>query len=638
MMAFTNGDWRFFWPQTIREFASIPSAWDSTLNTGLGKSSLGFLWITSYLNLTAFFSKFGVSWYFINFFFWFLLPFVLSFLSGFFLFRYFAKSKSKLAILAGFIYSANTYFLLVILGGQSGVALAYSIAPIVLMKFKQFIDNPRPKNAIVASIYISLQLLFDPRILYITLIAILMFFVFDALILKKNFKKIIIFLPVIIFIPLLLHGYWIFPLIFFKTSPLPSGFDNVNNVKFFSFADFSRSISLLHPNWPENIFGKVYFMRPEFILLPIFAYSSLFFIKKRSKIMNLNIIFFVIIGLLGSFLSKGVNGPFGDMYLSLFNYFPGFKMFRDPSKWYILTAISYSFLIPFTIYSIRKIAYSKINNSGLKFIPNLILVFIIIYLIYLVFPNTYAKLGTLFTQGEIPAEYLQFKDYLSSQNTFSRSLWIPQVQRFAYYSNQHPVVMGEELFKKARPEDQLEKLNDPKTESLLEEFSIKYVVIPSDSKEEIFLKDRKYDERKYLNTVNGLRKISWLKERKKFGKIIVFEVPGSMDRFRLENSDTKLTWGALSPSQYKIEAKNGIIGRLIFSENYDENWIAIADGKKIKSEKYKQLFNSFVINDRSDFVEIYYMPQGFVNIGVIISIVTIFSLTGIIIYLNKKYD
>ena len=35
-----------------------------------------------------------------------------------------------------------------------------------------------------------------------------------------------------------------------------------------------HALSLLHPNWPENLFGKVYFLQPEFLILPILAFSA----------------------------------------------------------------------------------------------------------------------------------------------------------------------------------------------------------------------------------------------------------------------------------------------------------------------------------------------------------------------------
>jgi len=72
-----------------------------------------------------------------------------------------------------------------------------------------------------------------------------------------------------------------------------------------TYSKFENTISLLQPNWPENIFGKAYFMRPEFLILPMLAFSALLFIHKAQKEKRELIVFFVIIGLLGAFLAKG---------------------------------------------------------------------------------------------------------------------------------------------------------------------------------------------------------------------------------------------------------------------------------------------------------------------------------------------
>ena len=106
--------------------------------------------------------------------------------------------------------------------------------------------------------------------------------------------------------------------------------------------------------------------------MPILAYSSLLFISKikdqRSKIQIKNqkfdnnvamkqfnngaIIFFALLGLVGAFLAKGASPPFSEINSWLFQNFPGMNMFRDSTKFYSLIALSYSVLIPFSIWKI----------------------------------------------------------------------------------------------------------------------------------------------------------------------------------------------------------------------------------------------------------------------------------------------
>src|SRR5438105_2564374 len=90
-----GGDWRFFWPENLKEILSYSFAWDSSLNTGIGKSNLVQLWLNSYL---AYFSNFltqtlhipwGIAEKFV--FFW---PIVfISFFAAFFMSRMFFRNK-----------------------------------------------------------------------------------------------------------------------------------------------------------------------------------------------------------------------------------------------------------------------------------------------------------------------------------------------------------------------------------------------------------------------------------------------------------------------------------------------------------------------------------------------------------------
>ena len=172
---FLGGDSRHFWNENIGDFSSLPFAWDSSLNTGIGQPQIGSLWITSYLNFTALTSKLGFSWEIISLMFWILPAVLLSFFSAFLLFKYLFPNKYFYAILSGSIFLFNTYFLMILDGGQLGIALSYSLVPLTLLMFIKTIDSPRLRNSILAGLVLSLQILFDPMIVYIRGISVLIY-------------------------------------------------------------------------------------------------------------------------------------------------------------------------------------------------------------------------------------------------------------------------------------------------------------------------------------------------------------------------------------------------------------------------------------------------------------------------------
>lgn len=511
----SSGDWSYLYLENIKEF-SFPNA--------------GFLWFVPYYQISAkiFVEYIGLSWNFAEKILWFWPFLILSITSSFYL------TRSWIGVL---IYTASTYPLMLVGGGQMGVALAYSLAPFVLSGFIKLIDNftlhtHNFKFPIGLGFVLGIQMMFDPRITYVTLIAVIfyLFLIFIPNANKRNFILNLYVLLIPILTSLVLNSFWIISLLRYgllpedieRTSPL--GF------KFLSFADFSHTFSILHPNWPENIFGKVYFMRPEFILLPVLAYSSLLFFKNQAQKNTKEywdkciILFFAILGLTGAFLSKGSNSPFGGVNEFLFRYFPGMSIFRDSTKFYLLTILSYSVLIPFSIYSIQEWVKSKIQIKIKKYIPSLFFIFTFLYLIFLIRPAITGELSGTFKSRNVPNEYLQLKSFVSNQSQSFKTFWVPAKQRFGFYSNNHPMVGAFDFFNTHSVNKIIKEFEKKGTQKILKEDSIKYVIVPYDSENEIFLENRKYSEKEYKKTVDSLKKMPFLTLVKQFGKIMVFEI------------------------------------------------------------------------------------------------------------------
>ena len=77
--------------------------------------------------------------------------------------------------------------------------------------------------------------------------------------------------------------------------------------------------------------------------------------------------------------------------------------------------------------------------------------------------------------------------------------------------------------------------------------------------------------------------------------------------------------------------------KLVFSEAFDDKWIARNSNFKIKSSKFDSLYNSFELSEGDYELEIYYSPQDLVDLGVKISLATITILIIIlVINLAKK--
>jgi len=676
-----GGDWPYFFPEMLRDPSVYFSSWNPGQGNGLGGVnpiySLGmFFGFTVFLAHT-----FSIPWVFIYKFFWFALPLLSGILSSIYLVKtIFPQSSLWQRLFSSFIFTTNTYFLMVVGGGQMGVALAYSLTPLVLARFIKLIDHSVASNknfqffppiagsrfggtifnfqlALLAGLVLAIQVMFDPRIAYISMIAVAIYMILN---LKKNILNTfsplealakwgyLILNNLIIpgFVAVLLHAAWILPILFFQSSLIPQGLTSADGFRFFSFADFSHAFSLLHPNWPENIFGKTYFLKPEFILLPILAFNGLLSISKNqiSKIHNEAILFFSLLALLGMFLAKGASEPFGFVNLWLFEHIPGFAMFRDPTKFYLLIALSYSVLIPFSIYSIYEwlSAKSKFSIFNFQFsikskifnIPNLFLILTTLYLILIIRPAIIGQLGGTFTQRKVPIEYFTLKDFLYRQQGFFRTLWIPRQHRFTYNFWSRMPVEAEPLFKKSKIVDIVNQLRKPETREYLSELGVKYIIVPYDPYGEIFVKDRKYDSLAYQQAVWQLEAVPWLKKLDGFGKIAVFETPSFGDYFKLGEGGT-LTYEMISPSEYRVFVDINQPTSLIFSENYHSEWISTINSATIKSQKTKSGTNSFpLVKSGSYKIDVRFYQERFYDYGKIVSLVVL--LLALFLILGKK--
>ena len=666
-----GGDWPYFFNETLKEFPIFFPSWNTWLGNGWGGTH-PIYFLQMFQNFTVFFATFlNIPWVIVYKVLWFGGFITLSVFSSIYLSKSVLRTREVwVYLMSSLIFAANTYVLMLVDGGQMGIALAYSVTPLVLGIFIKIINlisssdfNSKlkiqnSKFSVFAGLVLSLQVLFDPRIAYITMIGIALYFSFNV---TKNMVKnlhLILFVFVIpSVIAVLLHATWILPLLIARqnvASELGDAYSSLGIVKFLSFASFSQTLSLLQSNWPENIFGKVGFMKSEFLVISILAYSSLLFISKikyqiskihvKNQKNNSNktieqfnnriILFFALLGIIGAFLAKGANPPFGNLYLWLFDHVQGFVFFRDSTKFYLFTILSYSVLIPYSFLAIL----NKVSSIGkhVHIIKFLLLTSFVLFWLFTIRQAVTGQLNGTFKYHEIPNEYFRLKDFLSNQPDFFRTFWIPRQQRFTYYSTVHPSLEATHLFNTSTSTKMISMLKKPAAKKYFEGLNIKYVIVPYDSLGEIFQKDRKYDEAAYRNVINELNGIAWLKKVDGFGKIAVFQTPYYNDHINLSGNG-KITSEMSAPYRYLVTVSIDKPQRLIFSEKYNPDWV-IKDGKNtVHSQKTPIGFNSFKLSKRGTYsFEIYFSQEDYYFYGRIISIVTIL-IAALIFILPRSF-
>lgn len=611
-----GGDWPYFYQENIQSFTFFPPIWNSVQGNGMGGTTLVY-GLDTYLTSTGWFlsNMLSFPWNVTYKLVWFGMFLGIGAYSSWKLLKELLPELPFGFLAIGiFLFLSNTYVLMLVGGGQMGVALAYSIAPLVLVRFIQLAralnsDDHRLllRHSLHAGLWLSLQLLFDIRIVYITLIAFGILFTFQLKkVFQKRIKKGIASLGYLVIsgiVAVLVNAFWLFPLLFTghnSVNQLGNAYTTTEAVTFFSFAKFENTFGLLHPNWPENIFGKVAFMKAEFLLLPLLAFSSLLFIqlkKKQTKeqsYLGFVILGFALLGLIGIFLSKGANEPFGYIYLWFFETVPGFVMYRDPTKWYLLIVLAYIVLFPFGTFSLYQWFQQQTKKKKIyTVLPILFLILIFSLLLFLIRSAVLGQLGGTLSHREVPSEYVKLKDLLNKDSQFSRTLWLPKMQRFGYVDQQHPAVEASTILNATNAAEMIKTLQKKDTENLLRERAIKYVVIPYDAEGEIFVKDRKYNHLERVKLEEELDKINWLKKLSGYKNLSIYMMSNPKDHFYLLK-EGEISYSSVSPTEYAVISKSSVPTTLVFAENYNPYWKAQIGETVVENKRYNGM-NSFAI-------------------------------------------
>ncbi len=618
MVAMIFGDWRFFWPQSIHEISIFPFAWDSSFNTGIGKSNLDSLWITGYFNLTAQLTKLGLSWDVVGLLTWIIPALLLTIVGSYVLSSLWIKSKGARSIVS-LVYTFNTFLLLVFFGGQMGVVLAYGMVPLTLYFAIEFFSGlqakkPLARQSLVFGVVLAIQILFDIRIAYIVVIALGLYWVIFV-------RKIHVSLVVAISIPVLLHAYWLLPSLMFPgsvTAQMGGVYTSVEALKFFSFADFSHALSLLQPNWPDNIFGKTSFLMPEFLLIPLFAFAAL----RSGKTQIQPKIFFALLALIGIFLAKGIHEPFGFVYEWAFAKVPGMIMFRDPVKWYVLITLGYSMLMGITV--------DELIRAKSPFIKKVVIGSVVV--VWLGLHRDALQIIQKQIQTPIATpEYKALADALGKDTTFYRLLWVPQWPREGYFSDIHPSIGRVEFLHEASATGQIAELNTPDMPEKLSRLAVKYIVVPEDTYGTLFQTDRKYDNNLREQAIAQLDATKFLRRNKEFTHLAVYELASIKDRFFWNDQvQGDMSYKKINPTYYQISMTGCLHScSMVFSEQYSPYWEVRVGSSIVRSVKTNDNLNSFYLPANSQNIDVYYKPQQYVRYG---AIITLSTVGGILVY------
>ncbi len=659
----TYGDWIVDSLEKVKEYFSLPSIWFS--DSGLGGLNFGIsFW--PFIFSAGVLAKLNIDINLIErlIFLWpiaLLIPISMYFLS------YFILRSKRAAFISAIVFEFNIYPI-ILKGGHLTLLMAITFTPIFLLFFIKTFNEKKLLYAVISAFFGFIISFYEFRIFYLVVWLTFFYTIYHLIIIEriKSFRQLIklgFFSTIPIFFVLLLNLYFLLGI--YGARSLTNNF--VFNQPLFGawYIKLTKVMTILHFGWTgeKMIPWKIQPIQWQFFLVPTLAFLG-FLVSKKNKLIP----FFAFLGLLGIFLTKQNTLPFPDIYQWLFDHVPGFNAFRESGKFLLYSTISYAILIGAFIDWLW-----KISNNKKRIIFSLIMTVLTAFLfLWNAKPMITGELGTLFVQRKIPDDYLILNNFLSEQNEYFRTFWIPTNSRWSFRLNNMPIMS----YNTIANADWNTFFTDNKNDLYLRNYSnqlfdltsVKYVVIPLEDKvndDNFFAKGLR---KKLISQINKLSYLKKINIRTK--EIIIYENKDYRPHIYLtDKKETiyknipyiKTDYKYVNPTEYKINLTN--VNKPIyinFSESYHPYWkIRVGEFNWFKTLTEKNyflpdqyhfkndaLFNSFLIDPKSVCQDgtscninltLYFAPQSYVYLGGIISLFTLASLVGGLIVVSIKF-
>ncbi|HKU18913.1 MAG TPA: hypothetical protein VJP80_06605 [Candidatus Saccharimonadales bacterium] len=522
---FTSGDWWFISLQKYRDFVSFSPIW---VTDGFGGTSAtpGFYLIRFFEGvLTLAGSSFAFNE---KLFFFVPITFVGTFGTYLFLRQYF---KEWLSFVGAIVFAFNTAMLFNYAGALT-IAVADALTPITLYCFRRLLVSPRNPRLLWASAFLfAIMSAYEVRIALLVLAMAGGLVLYNTLMTGRKWEYLRERLwPLAKFGLVLtaLQAFWLLPYIVGSRAGVT--FSNLLGQSLFvSFSNVQNALTLYHPFWTGARPATFVVQQiPLYAwLIPLAAFGGLLFRRQR---VHKEVGYWALLGVVGLFLVKQVNQPLVEAYPWLFAHIPGFAAFREASKFYLLIALSYAVLIPYTLAGCKQWLERHVHWRPVRVPTSLVLYIALSVGVVLLFavnmlPLLTGSLRTLYIPRQMPNDYATLNTFVGKQTGYFRLLWMPTVPRWAAQTSVHPSLSAtnvsqgawltslstNNLGAGATLRDKAGNMFSQMTSnSFLDRASVKYVVVPlrDTANEDDFI--RNYgDDRQYF--INQLTKATYLR-------------------------------------------------------------------------------------------------------------------------------
>ncbi len=275
-----------------------------------------------------------------------MMLFLLLFISGVSMHYALPKELGRARYFAGFLYVLNPFVFVRFLAGNWFLLLSYSLWPIAIKYFNEFIDRPKKRDNLVKVALITTASAISSHGMFILLLCYLSTFIVRFI--QHNEKKILLIRTIILAATVILMNlYWTIPTLLVYDSYYEPG-TAASNLSDFSAKGMGmkvhEAILTLHGFWrggfelTKDVFDLWYV---PFLLIGALVLAGIFsMFRERKKELLILIIIFSI----GFLVSLGEKSPISWIFTFLGKDIPLYFFFRDSQKFVGMLALAYSAL------------------------------------------------------------------------------------------------------------------------------------------------------------------------------------------------------------------------------------------------------------------------------------------------------
>jgi hypothetical protein len=240
------------------------------------------------------------------------------------------------------------------------------------------------------------------------------------------------------------------------------------------------------------------------------------------------------------------------------------------------------------------------------------------------------KLTGNFSPPVLTRDFVQYKNLLTAEPGFSRVLWIPEYDRFAYGSNSHPFVDANSIIKDSSPSSLITMATSSAFLTRVRGMGVKYIAIATDEAKKLYINDYKFDPsiRQMYQTAFAATELSRVPG---FDTLHLYSLESSAPLF-LDSMETPLRYTLIDSTKYRISFTGDRNVKFLMA--FDPNWRLVVNEEKISAVKTPDGFMSFtLLEEQIGTRDIEYLPQRYAVIGAYVSGITLVLICLILVFL-----